>query len=441
MKKPKRNSLFVFILMLFCLSAGAQERYTLQNLIDRVLQENYQVQMVKLDEQVASNNNTAGNAGMLPNVSASGSQTLSYYDTEQKLFTGDTREANNAKSTLLSGQIALDWTVFDGFRMFAMKDQLGLLEQIGQVNTRYYIEQTVADVAMLYEQLIAFRQLLKNEQRALEVSAFRLRIEERKLKVGAGDALQYNQALVDFNDDSLAVLSRMRNIKSLEIQTNRIINTDPEAQVLTADTMMMAVVMPVLDSLIIRAEQANSEIEQSVLEEMVAETNVRVQRAAYYPTVDLMGQYNYSYSTSKIGYATYNKNYGPLLGVSVRFNLFDGNNVRRTVKNAELDREKANLSTRDINAFIKSTITDQYYQWQSLQQQLKLAIENRASALKSMEIAELQFEKGLIDGYNFRLTQVSVLRAANQVIQMQLAIRLLEISMHRQAGTLMEVYY
>ncbi|MCB0806571.1 MAG: TolC family protein, partial [Bacteroidales bacterium] len=97
----------------------------------------------------------------------------------------------------------------------------------------------------------------------------------------------------------------------------------------------------------------------SVLEEMVAETNVRVQKAAYYPTVDLMGQYNYSYSTSQIGYATYNKNYGPLIGVSVRFNLFDGNNVRRTVKNAELSRDHASLSKQDVNAFIKSSITDQ----------------------------------------------------------------------------------
>ncbi len=440
MKRPNRNSILVILLML-CYSAGAQNRYTLHDLIDRVLQENYQVQMVKLDEQVASNNNTAGNAGMLPTVSASGSQTVSYYDTEQKLFTGDTREANNAKSTLLNGQIALDWTVFDGLRMFAMKDQLGLLEQIGKVNTRYYIEQTVADVAMLYEQLIAYRQLLENEKKALEVSAFRLKIEERKLKVGAGDALQYNQALVDFNDDSLAVLSRMRNIKSLEIQTNRIINADPEAPVITADTTMTAILMPVLDSLIVQAEAANSEIEQSVLEEMVAETNVRVQKAAYYPTVDLMGQYNYSYSTSQVGYATYNKNYGPFMGVSVRFNLFDGNNVRRAVKNAELSRDHASLSKQDVNAFIKSSITDQYYQWQSLQQQLKLAIENRASALKSMEIAELQFQKGLIDGYNFRLTQVSVLRAANAVIQMELAIRMLEISLNRQAGTLMENYY
>jgi len=440
MKKPSRNSLIIVLLML-CLTAGAQNRYTLPDLIDRVLQENYQVQMVKLDEQVASNNNTAGNAGMLPTVSASGSQTVSYYDTKQKLFSGDIREANSAKSTSLNGQVGLDWTVFDGFRMFAMKDQLGLLEQIGQVNTRYYIEQTVADVAMLYEQLIAFRQLLSNEKKALEVSAFRLKIEERKLKVGAGDALQYNQALVDFNDDSLAVLSRMRNIKSLEIQTNRIINADPEAPVKTADSTMTAILMPVLDSLIHQAEKANSEIEQSVLEEMVAETNVRVQKAAYYPTVDLMGQYNYSYSTSQIGYATYNKNYGPLIGVSVRFNLFDGNNVRRAVKNAELSRDQASLSKQDANAFIKSSITDQYYQWSSLQQQLQLATENRASALKSMEIAELQFQKGLIDGYNFRLTQVSVLRAANQVIQMELAIRLLEISLNRQAGRLLSVYY
>lgn len=440
MRNPKKHTLLALLLILG-LPAGAQQAYTMRDLIDRVLSANYQIRMVRIDEQVSANNNTAGNAGMLPAVEASGSQNLTYYSTRQKLYSGDIREASSAEGSNLSGQIGLGWTVFDGFRMFAMKDQLGLLEQMGQVNTRFYLEQTVSDVAMLYEQLIASRQLLSNEIKALEVSAFRLRIEERKLSVGAGDALQYNQAVVDFNDDSLSVLNRMRIIKSLEVQTNRIINEDPPAPVLTADTMLTAFPLPPLDSLLIQAESANSEIEQAVLEEMVAETMVRVEQSAYYPTIDLNGQYNYFYSTSKIGYATYNKNYGPLLGVSVRFNLFNGNNVRRTVKNAKLSAESARLSTENVSATIKSLVTDQYYQWQSLQKQLQLALENRKSALKSLEIAELQYQQGLIDGYNFRLTQVSVLNAANQAIQQELAIRLLEISLHRQAGTLLSTYY
>ena len=440
MKKFKTHNLLI-ILMLSGLFAGAQEKYSLRDLIDRVLNENYQISMVRLDETMAANNNTAGNAGMLPSISASGGQNVSLYNSKQQLYSGDVREANSAKSTNLAGQVSLDWTVFDGFGMFAMKDQLGLLEQIGQVNTRYYIEQTVADVAILYEQLIAFRQLLENEKKALEVSGFRLKIEKKKLSVGAGDALQQNQALVDYNDDSLAVLSRMRNIRSLEVQINHIINVAPSASVLTFDTIMMAMDLPELGILIQQAETANSEIQQSVLEEMVAETNVRVQQAAYYPTIDLTGQYNYSYSTSKIGYATYNKYYGPLFGVSVRFNLFNGNNVRRSVKNAELMQQSANLSKENVTNTIQSSVTDQYYQWELLQQQLQLAVENRAFALKSLNIAELQYQKGLIDGYNFRLTQLTVLRAANQVILMELAIRMLEISLHRQAGTLLAIYY
>lgn len=440
MRNPEKHTILVLLLFLG-ISALAQQPYDLRNLIDRVLSENYQIRMVRIDEEVAANNNTAGNAGMLPTLDASGGQNLTYYNTRQKLYSGDIREASNAKGTNLTGQIALGWTVFDGFRMFAMKDQLGLFEQMGQVNTRFYIEQTVSDVAMLYEQLIASRLLLRNEIKALAVSAFRLRIEERKLSVGAGDALQYNQALVDFNDDSLSVLNRMRIIKSLEVQTNRIINEDPTASVLTVDTMLNAFPLPPLDSLLTQAESANSEIEGAVLEEMVAETMVRVEQSAYYPTVDLSGQYNYFYSTSKIGYATYNKNYGPLLGISVRFNLFNGNNVRRSVKNAKLSVESARLSTENVSATIESLVTDQYFQWQSLQRQLQLALENRKSALKSLEIAELQYQKGLIDGYNFRLTQVSVLNAANQVIQQELAIRLLEISLHRQAGTLLSTYY
>ncbi|MFA5420286.1 MAG: TolC family protein [Bacteroidales bacterium] len=439
MWKKKRNNLLT-VLLLMVVIAPAQQSYTMSPLIDRVLSENYQVKMVKIDEQMAANNNTLGNAGMSPTISLQGSQEVGFYNTTQNLSSGDVREANNAKNTSQNALLSLDWMVFDGFRMFAMKNQLELLEKIGVVNTRYYVEQTVSDVAMLYEQLIASRQLLKNELSGLKVSAFRLRIERRKLDVGSGDALQYNQALVDFNGDSLSVLTRMSLIKSLEIQTNLLINNEPGLPLITVDTVIGSNGLPALDTLIRMAESANSQIEQSALQEMVAETNLKIQQAAFYPTLDLTGQYSYSYTTSKIGYATSNKNYGPLLGVTVRFNLFDGGNVRRSVKNADLTLTNAEIAKDNTSAMIRSSITNQYFQWQSLLQQWELATENRKAAMKSMEIAELQYEKGLIDGYNFRLTQVSVLRAANQVIQMELAIRLLEIALHRQAGDVMKLY-
>ena len=439
MWKMKQTKLLLLLVFL-CLISSAQEPYSLRQMIDKVLSENYQVKMVRIDEQMDANNNTLGNAGMLPVISLQGGQNVGFYNTTQKLSSGDVREASNAKNTSLSGLASLEWMVFDGFRMFAMKDQLELLEKIGTVNTRFYIEQTIADVAMLYQQLIASRQLLKNEQSGLRVSGFRLKIEERKLAVGSGDALQYNQALVDFNGDSLTVLNRLSMIKSLEVQTNYMMNVEPALSVTTADSVITSAGLPALDSLITKAESANSDIEQSTLREMVAETNVRVQQASFYPTVDLTGQYAYTYTTSKIGYATSNKNYGPLVGVTVRFNLFDGGNVRRSVKNADLAVQHAGIEKNNTSALIRSSITDQYFQWQSLQQQLKLARENRAAAMKSMQVAELQYEKGLIDGYDFRLTQVSVLRAANQVIQTELAISLLEIALQRQSGDVLKIY-
>ncbi|MBN3036112.1 MAG: TolC family protein [Bacteroidales bacterium] len=436
-----KTILLMTLLAPACIPATAQKAYNLRMLIDRVLGENYRIGMVRIGEEMAAENNTPGNAGMLPTLSVSGSSSRSLYDMKQQLSSGDVREAGNAKNTALSGQISLDWKLFDGFRMFAMKEQLGLLEQIGRVNTRFYIEQTVTDVAMLYEQIIAGRMLLRNEQKALGVSAFRLRIENRKLEIGAGDALQYNQALVDYHDDSLAVLDRMRIIRSLEVQTNRILCTDPSSPVVPADTVMPPGFLPPLDTLTAMAYRANSEIEQSALEEMVAETHIRVAQAGYYPTLDLSGQYNYNHTTSKIGYAVENRSYGPWMGVTVRLNLFDGLNVRRDVNNARLGQQTSALLSSDVRNTIRSSVTDQYYQWESLQQQLMLARDNRQAALTSMEIAELQFRKGLIDGYNFRLTQLSVLHATNQVIQIELAMRLLEISLHRQAGSLLAVYY
>ena len=83
---------------------------------------------------------------------------------------------------------------------------------------------------------------------------------------------------------------------------------------------------------------------------------------------------------------------------------------------------------------------DKYNQYQSLQQRLKLAGENAKAARRSLKIAGAQFEKGAIDGYDFRQTQLTLIISEIRVIQLELDLKTMEIEINRLRGQLLDFY-
>ena len=441
MWKKYLNKIFCGLLFLV-VSPGidGQETFDLSALINRVLTENYQVLIVRNQEQIAVNNNTIGNAGFLPTVDIQGTTSQSNNNTRIEFFSGTVRENPSAKSSNLNGYVNMNWTVFDGFRMFAMKDQLEILQEMGEMDTRYYIEQTISDIAVSWYQLIKENILLDNLKQTLDISRFRLFLEKKKLDVGSGNLLLYNQAMVDYNSDSLAMMSQKRLIKSLVIYINRIANLDPELEMKMINTSLLPEMVAEKDSLIARAIQSNREIRLAMLQEMVSESNIRIQKADYYPEINLYGQYSYNKQSNEVGTVQFGKTYGRQAGVTVRFNLFNGFNDKREIVNTKIILENTTLEKEKITYQVKSTVLDNYYQHQSILQQLIITDQNTLAAQKSLDIAKIQYEQGAISGFDFRQTQLSLIRMQNAATILRFTLKSLEIELNRLSGEILKKY-
>ncbi|HEY9114337.1 MAG TPA: TolC family protein [Bacteroidales bacterium] len=440
LKKKLINIILIFVGLLAANNSIAQEVYNLQMLIDRVLEENYQILIQRNLQLITENNNTLGNAGFLPVVDAEGNATVSYNNTKQEYASGSTNQGTNAKSSNLNGLIAVNWTVFDGFKMFAKRKQLDLIQQLGAVNTRYFIEQTVADVTLAYYEVILQKELLKNYRNTLEISRFRYQLEKKKITVGSGNALLYNQALVDYNNDSLTVLETEMVIKTLEIRITRFANLDPDNPLSLAEVDISPGIIGNKDSLVARAIAANPEIKQSMLEEMIAGQNVQIEKADYYPVVNVFGQYSGTNQNNEVGFMLQNKSYGPMFGVSVRFNLYNGGNDRREVINQEIVEDNTVLNNENTVSLIKAAVIEKHYHYNALMQQFQLAKENALAAQRSLDIATLQFQNGTINGYDFRQTQLTLIIANNKAKQIGFRIKAAEIELNRLTGDLLDTY-
>ncbi len=423
---------FIF-LALFCLSltAGAQP---LESFIQEALEANYDIRIVREESDIALNNNTPGNAGFLPVIDAGGQYQVSENNTVQNFFDGSTREGAGARNTGLNGDISLNWTLFDGFRMFANRDRFGYLESIGQSNVRFFVDQTIADLTSVYYQIVKEYRVLDILESSLEVSRYRFRLENARKQVGAGTALDYNQALVDYRSDSSLIIQQKGLIRQLEIELNRISNRNLDDSLQHTNDIPLEMNLPSREQMESLAMENNQNLAVSRLNELIAESDIRIAQSARYPTVDLFGNYTYNRSTSEIGFVESNRSYGPQLGVRVRMNLYNGGNINREVRNAQMQRNIAELNRESVELGVRAEIYQQMIIYQALIRRLSIAEENVVSAGRALDVARAQLNEGAINGVDFRVVQLTLINVRNNREQILYSLKAVEINLLRLMG-------
>lgn len=431
------NKVSVLILMCFSHVSWSQ---SLNEFINTALENNYQIRIVKNQQLVVSNNNTLGNAGLLPSIDLGGSTSTSFNNTLQKLADGSERKGTNAKNSNVNASLTANWTLFDGFRVHAKKEQLSVLAQLGEKNAKFYIEQTVSDIVVAYYQIVYENLVLQNYKQSLAISAYRLSLEQKRKEVGAGKAIDYGQALVDYQSDSIRFLAQMNTIKSLEIELNQLLNNPLEGSLTVDVKEFQTQAFPSKDSLILLIQQNNSQLSQMKLAEMLAETEMRMSQANRYPKINLFAGYQFTQSFAQVGFISSNRSFGPIVGASINFNLFNGGKTNLVIKNSSVYQENASLTKEQTQQNISADVLRMYYQFQSVQERILLAENNVVTINQVYEIASEQLKRGAINGYDFRLTQLSFLSAQLTLMELQFTLKALEINLNRLSGEVLKAY-
>lgn len=429
------------ILVLFAVfTVNSTSAQTLQEMINTALENNYQINIVKNEAQIATNNNVLGNTGALPTVDLNGDYTYKYSITNQEFSDGTIREGNDANNTGLNLSAMVNWTAFDGLRVYAKKDQLKYLDELGEVNSKFYIEQTVSDIVTAYHQLVYEKQLLKNYEQSLEISTYRLKLEEKRKEVGAGKAMDYGLALVDYQTDNIRLLAQQNTINSLQVELNNVLNNDLEQAIQISEETFTFVAIPSKEDLMKSVGTTNQQLEQQRLLELIAETELRIAKADRSPKIDLFAGFQYARSTAAVGFMNASQGFGPTAGVSISYNLYNGGAVNRAIKNTKIANENTVLTKAQVTKQVDADVLNFYNEYNNILSQIKLANSNVDEMKKVFATAEQQLQKGAINGYDFRLTQLSLLNSELSLMQLQFALKAIEVNLNRLSGNVLETY-
>lgn len=425
----------VFVLC-FALPGGwsAQEVLTYEDALLIALEKNYDLRISANMADIAANNNTAGNAGFLPSLIAGADANRAIRDSRLTFFDGRTIEADQARSDQINSFVSLDWTLFDGMKMFATRNKLREFEVLGKLELQFQFEQVALALAEVFYRLVQEEKLREVYQSTLDVSRMRFRIERRAFELGGSSELQKLNAEVDMNADSAQVMQHEMLLKNLKAELNLILGRSPETEFIATAGMQPGAMLD-YNQLKSGLRTNNASMLAARSRSRISKEEITEVRASYMPTLGLFADFTRNRQENEVGILQNNLTTGPNVGLSLRWNLFNGLNDRREIDNRKIMFENAALDTERIEAEASTALLQHYNEYTFARKLLALEEGSLTTAQRNLQVAVETYRLGAINAIEFRTIQKSELEAEARLLQAEYLVKVAEMRLKVLAGS------
>jgi outer membrane protein TolC len=425
------------LIFLFSWSASAQEVLSPQGAVTIGLKNNYSINIAKNSRDITENNASLGNAGVLPTLDATGSASRSVNNTTQEYSNGSSVDVSGAVSKNYAAGINLNWTIFDGLKMFASLEQLKELHQVGESNYKLTVEQNINDILSTYYDIVRQKQVLEATQRSVTISKERLRITQSQKDVGTASKFDVLRAQVDMNGDKSSLMNQELTLQQAKTRLNQLLGRDVKTKFDVIDTIDVKTGLSYND-LFSTTMQKNNQLLLAKRNKNVAQAQLRLERGDLFPVISLNLGYNYSRSESGAGFFKSSNTTGITYGVSASFNLFDGLNTRRRIENAEVSIESSELALKQVEDQVKALFENTYLKYQNSLQLVKLESENYRAAEENANIALEKLKVGSITPVDFRQVQLDLMNAKSRLLSAEYDAKTSETNLLQISGQLVK---
>lgn len=429
------KSIVLLVFGVLVATASAQERLTLSEAIRIGLENNYAIRIAKNDMRLAANNTRAGNAGMLPQVNATFTNSGATNNVHQDLITGASNDIKGAVSSALTAGIALNWTIFDGFAMFTNYDRLKEIQAIGEVQFRRTVENSVAQIITQYYDIISQRETLASLQEAVEVSKKRLDITRSRLELGAGSEQKVLQATIDYNEDRAAFLRQKAVLERSAITLNQLLARTTNPDFTAADSLMLRPQL-LQESIRNTALTSNTSLTLAQKNKSIAELDLSVLNAQWYPQISVTSGFNFQRTTSQTGLVLSGTSLGVNYGITASINLFEGWNLQRRIENAKIGISTAEETISLTKTQVESDIARAYRGYRAAVELVELETQNRVLTKQNISISLERYALGAMNELEIRQAQKSMTDAETRTIRALYEAKILETELLRLSGTL-----
>jgi outer membrane protein len=435
--------LISFCSLLFCSyrDLGAQPLLTVEEAVATVLQNNYDIRLLKNDSLVYALNKSYANAALLPRLNATSSVLFNNNNQRQLLSDGSERKLSGVRSDNISSSINLNWTVFDGLKMFVTKEKLAEFVKLGELAIKNQVAITVSEVVKTYYDIVRQKQQLRAIEEQMGLNEERVRQAEKKINTGLGAKPELLQAKVDLNAQIASRIKQLTLIDQLKDQLNQLLGSVQNTDYEVADSIPINhdLVMP---DILAGAMSLNPSLTLANQNIKIAKLTLRERKAERFPTLSLNSAYNFSrtknYAVVNNFTPLFNRNLGFNYGLTATIPILNNFNVRRQIREAELDIDYHGLLYDYQKLKINIAVSKAFKDYELQKKTLTLEEENILLAKENVYIASERLRLGVTSYLELRESQKSLEDAYNRLIAARYNTKVAETELLLLQGNLVK---
>ncbi|ULQ54343.1 TolC family protein [Flavihumibacter fluvii] len=434
-----RIGIVAFIVVVFCNSVHAQERISVEQAIATALANNYDIRLTKNDSVSYAIDESYLYTAFLPtfNGTATKLYTRNQETNEFKGLPNRTDTVGISKSNSLTAGVAMNWILFDGFRMYAVRDRVRELVKYGELGIKAQVANSVAEVVATYYNIVRQKQQLNAIVEQKTISEERVKLADKKLSVGLGAKPELLQAKVDLNAYNSAQYTQNTLIAALKEKLNQLMGVEKDINYDVVDSIPIKKDL-ILGDLLTNIDQTNPDLQLFRKNIELSEIALREAKANYYPRVSLVSNYNFNRTNNTQNINPFQLPYRQVSGLSggitAAIPIFNGFSVTRQVKQSKLTILQQQLLYDNQSMQVNLAIKNAFKDYELQKQNLILEEENILLAKENVAIALERFKQGVSVFLELREAQISLNDAYNRLIAARYNAKLAEIQLMRLKG-------
>jgi outer membrane protein TolC len=421
-------------LLLAIIPLYAQDVLSVEEAIKIGLKNNFDILIARNTVAISKNNRGKGTAGFLPTLDATGSASLTKTDeeTNSPFSFGSTTTEN------YTGSLMMNWTLFDGFRMFVNNKKYKQLAELGYEQARNQIETSVVQIMQAYYNVVQQKQLLNVAKENLDISRSRLEKEQVRSDIGGLSSTDLLNAKVVYNVDLSTYLNQELQLDIAVKNLNIALGRNPLEVVSVEDEININFLELEYNDILDLALERNSIIAASLKNKEIAEKDISLTKSVFYPRISINSSATYGdrsiTGSSRGDIASTSKNYQGALQLS--WNLFNGMQNAIDVQNAKIQQKNARLNYEKTRNIIAGLVREKYATYKKRLQLMNLEKENVEAARQNLERQQERYELGTTTSLDYRDAQIKLVRAQAAYITSRYQARISRLEIDQLTGTL-----
>lgn len=437
------KSSLIFFLFMVSISTRlfGQELLTKAEAVSLALENNFDIKTANNNVTIAENNASTLNSGYLPTLSSNGSANYSIATSENTLQSGDAQTASGVNTTRLSASAGINYTLFDGmgreYNYKKLKENYNLTE----LQARLVIENSVLNIFNVYYEIARLTENVNTQKQTLDISRERWTREKYSFEYAQNLRLDVLNAEVDYNNDSINYLTLVQQLNNEKTNLNLLLGRDVNTVFIVDTTLNYAVGLN-REALMQQARANNVNILQEQGAIRNAEYDLRITGANSIPKIGLNASYSYSHNDlGETSFFNTSTQWGPTLGATLSWNIFDGGLTNTRKQNAKILLENQQISLEQTQLSIERNVSNAWTIYQTALFVLEAEKKNLETNQLNFDRTKEQHSLGQITSIVFRQAQLNLVNASLNYNRAKYSAKVAELALLQLSGDLIQTEF